>query len=137
MAKEEKTIKQNPVKPKASKGRGFLDSVLILVAIVALFGGIFVFYYFEKQWQPLARFGVIAGGVVAFFGLLALTNFGRMAWQYIRGSRIELRKITWPTRPELWQTTLAVVVVVSIMALILGVFDYGVNQLFDAFIYEG
>lgn len=134
MAKE--ANKQNQATPQSSAGRGLLDTLMILVAIAALVGGVFAFYYFQNQWQPLERFGVLAAGIIIAFGLLALTNFGRMAWQYIKGARIELKKITWPTRPELWQTTLAVLVVVTITAIILFAFDSAVDALFDWLIYN-
>jgi preprotein translocase subunit SecE len=47
------------------------------------------------------------------------TSFqGRVLWKFIQGSRIELRKVVWPTREETIQTTL----VVLVFALIGGVF---------------
>ena len=43
---------------------------------------------------------------------------GRELWKFIQGSRVEMRKVVWPTREEAIQTTLAVL----LFALIMGVF---------------
>ena len=43
---------------------------------------------------------------------------GRKLWRFIQGSRVEMRKVVWPTREEAIQTTVAVLV----FALIMGVF---------------
>lgn len=140
MAKEANKQDKNkqaakPVAKQPSAGRGFLDTLMLLVAAVALVGAVFCFYYFQTQWQPLQRFGLLAGSVVLSIVLIALTGFGRSAWQYIRGARVEAKKITWTTRPELLQTTLAVFVVVIITAILLSAFDAGVSGLFDLLVY--
>ncbi len=51
------------------------------------------------------------------------TERGGAFWQLIKGSRTEIRKVVWPTRPETTQTTLIVVVFVIVMALILWALD--------------
>lgn len=130
MAKEVKT----QTTPKASRGSSFLDTIMLLASTVVLIGGIFCYYYLNEL-DVLPRVGILVGGIVLSIGLLALTGFGKTAWQYIRGSRTELKKITWPTRPELLQTTLAVIVVVALVAVILGVFDFGVQFAVETFIY--
>jgi preprotein translocase subunit SecE len=52
-----------------------------------------------------------------------LTTQGKKALTFIKGARTELRKVTWPTRQETFQTTLVVFVMVVIMALILWALD--------------
>jgi preprotein translocase subunit SecE len=47
------------------------------------------------------------------------TTSGKTMWGYIRGSQVELRKTTWPTRQESLQATLMIAVVVLIAALLL------------------
>ncbi len=44
--------------------------------------------------------------------------------RYFRESRIELRKVTWPTREQTVNLTLVVVVVCVVIALFLGGIDY-------------
>jgi preprotein translocase subunit SecE len=49
----------------------------------------------------------------------------RVAGQFLRESRIELRKVKWPTRKELLASTAAVIVLVLVVALYLGLIDFG------------
>jgi len=57
--------------------------------------------------------------------LLSRTELGRFLWQFIQGSRVEIRKVVWPTRQETTQTTLAVFV----FLLVLGIFFWGLDLL--------
>ena len=41
----------------------------------------------------------------------------------------ELRKVTWPTPKEAWELTKIVLLVTVIMAVLLGLMDYGFSQL--------
>ena len=43
--------------------------------------------------------------------------------QYLKETRAELRKVTWPTRKEAWNLTLVVVGVTVAMSIILGFAD--------------
>ena len=62
--------------------------------------------------------------VAALAGWVAsTTERGGAFWQLIKGSRTEIRKVIWPTRPETTQTTFIVVVFVIVMALILWALD--------------
>ena len=51
--------------------------------------------------------------------------------QFARESRIELRKVVWPTREEATRLTLVVIAVSAGVGLILGGFDFGIAQLFS------
>jgi preprotein translocase subunit SecE len=44
--------------------------------------------------------------------------------RYLRDTRAELRKVTWPTREEAWKLTLIVLGTVVVMSLILGAADF-------------
>jgi preprotein translocase subunit SecE len=58
--------------------------------------------------------------VVVLAALLALnTEKGNAFWELLKAAQIELRKIVWPTTQEVNQTSMLVVVVVVITALIL------------------
>ncbi len=39
---------------------------------------------------------------------------------YIRESRAELKKVTWPTKQQLWYSTIIVIVVTAVASAILG-----------------
>ena len=47
------------------------------------------------------------------------TEKGHALWSLLKEAQVEVRRVVWPTRQEVNQTTLIVVVVVLIMALIL------------------
>ncbi len=51
--------------------------------------------------------------------------------QFVRDSRIELRKVVWPTREETIRLTLVVVAVSAGTGLILGGFDFLLSQVFS------
>jgi len=56
--------------------------------------------------------------------LLYWSEPGRELWAYVQSSRVELRKMVWPTRAETWRTTL----VVFVFVLMLGVFFWLVDM---------
>ena len=49
--------------------------------------------------------------------------------RYFRETSAELRKVTWPTRQEARHLTTVVVIVVAVMAIALGLVDYGFSRL--------
>jgi len=52
---------------------------------------------------------------------------------FIKESYAELGKITWPTRGELFESTIVVIVSVILMSILLGIVDWGFNQLLRLF----
>ena len=55
--------------------------------------------------------------------LLSSAIFGKTVYTYVTDSKIELKKVTWPTKQETLQTALGVVVVVIIIGIMLWLFD--------------
>lgn len=53
----------------------------------------------------------------------------KKALQFIRESREELRKVTWPTRDEVTSFTVVVVITVFFMAIFLWIVDTGLMTL--------
>lgn len=49
--------------------------------------------------------------------------------RYVEDSKAELRKVTWPTQMETRKATLAVLGFVAVMAVILGLVDFGLSSL--------
>jgi len=60
---------------------------------------------------------MVLGGLAAGVVLAMTSTQGRRLWAFIQGSRIELRKVVWPTKQETTQTAIAVFVFTLIMAL--------------------
>ena len=51
------------------------------------------------------------------------------AKQFLREVKTELKKVTWPSRKDTLSGTLVVIVAVFIIALFLGIVDYGLSNL--------
>ena len=99
-----------------------LDVVKLAVAAFLLFVGILAFYYFSSL-SALIR---VVGLLLISVGAVAIayqTELGRTAWQFIADSRMEVRKVVWPSRQETLQTTLVVVVMVLLVGITLWLFD--------------
>ena len=107
---------QQPVEPKAASS---LDTVLLALAFVAVVGGIAAFYVLAGQFPAVVRLLMVLGGLGAGVALAYQTAVGKTMWGYIRGSQVEVRKTTWPTKQESLQATLMIAVVVLITALLL------------------
>ncbi len=105
------------------EGPGPLDAIKLALAAVLLIGGIVAYYWYEDASILLRALAVVGG--LAFGILVASQSFqGQALWKFIQGSRIELRKVIWPTRQETLQTTLTVFVFV----LIMGIFFWGLDM---------
>lgn len=96
----------------------------LFVVAVILAGIVANFYYSATAWAIRAAIGIVILAALVFIALQ--TAKGRSAWGFIKGARSELRRVVWPTRQETIQTTIIVVVMVVITALVL----WGLDSLF-------
>ena len=98
------------------------DTLKWLVATVLLGAAVTAFYYYSEESLLLRVIGLLvvagAAGAIAF-----TTDKGRTAWEFMRDSRTELRKVVWPTRKETTQTTTVVIGVVAVVATFLWIID--------------
>lgn len=105
-------------KDVAAAPGGALNAFKWLVALLLVGAAVVGNGYFEEQ---ALLYRVV--GVVALVGLglwvSATTYKGKEFLGLLKESRIELRKVVWPTRQETVQTTLGVVAMVLVVALIL------------------
>ena len=95
---------------------------LQLMSLLLLLAGIVAFYYFSEIrlfYRVLGLFVVI--GLSGF--IVYQTNFGKTIYTYIADSKIELKKVTWPTKQETTQTALGVIVIVVIIGILLWLLD--------------
>jgi preprotein translocase subunit SecE len=106
----------------AETGSGFLDTIKIALAAAILVGGIVAFYMYEEQSLLISVSAVLLCLFVAV-AVFMLSDRGQNLWKFIQGSRVEIRKVIWPTRQETLQTALMVLV----FALILGLFFWGLD----------
>jgi preprotein translocase subunit SecE len=104
-------------------GVAIVDVLKLVLAAAALLGGMVAYYWFKDEPQVL-RVLMVLGGLIAGLVLLYWSTPGRELWSYVQSSRVELRKMVWPTRQETWRTTL----VVFVFVLALGVFFWLVDM---------
>ena len=55
--------------------------------------------------------------------MFAFSQYGRNFWQFVLESRVELRKVFWPSRQETFTTTLVVLVFVVIASMFFWLLD--------------
>ena len=58
---------------------------------------------------------------------------GNRIFRYFRETYFELRRVSWPTRPEAINLTVIVVVVTMALAIILGLVDWAFSAAFGQF----
>ncbi|MEH0022767.1 MAG: preprotein translocase subunit SecE [Desulfobacter sp.] len=56
-------------------------------------------------------------------------NVFNRAAEFIREVKVELKKVTWPTRKQTTGTTIVVILFVFVVAAFLGLFDYSLSKL--------
>lgn len=101
------------------------DFALWIIVALIFVGGVVANSYFSQVALALrAAVGIVA--FIVILAIIAVTSQGKKAWVFIKGARTELRKVVWPTRQETIQTTIVVVIMVLITALIL----WGLDSLF-------
>ena len=91
-------------------------------AFAILAGGVAGFYYWSDESLLLRVIALLVLGAVALF-VAVQTGKGRAAWDFVRESHTEVRKVVWPTRKETTQTTLIVIAMVGLVAIILWALD--------------
>ena len=98
------------------------NKTYLIAAIGVLVMGMVLFYYFSDIRLFYRVVGMIA--VLILSGYIGYqSDFGKLVYSYITDSKIELKKVTWPTKQETTQTTLGVIFVVIIVGILLWLFD--------------
>jgi len=63
-----------------------------------------------------------------------IREFLRTAQQFFREVRVELKKVTWPSRKETIASTSVVLITVFLVGFYLGVVDLGLSRLIKIFL---
>ena len=98
------------------------DMLKLLLAVAILIGGIVAYYYYANEPVLLRLVGVLVAFGVAIWVAFQSAQ-GRTLWAFIQGSRVELRKVVWPSREETIQTTIIVFVFGAFMSVFFWVLD--------------
>lgn len=101
-----------------------LDTVKIGLAVVLVVAGIAGFYLLASE-ALFVRLGALLVAIAAAVGVLYTSAVGKSLWRFTFDSRVEVRKMVWPTRQEAVQTTL----VVALLVLLIGLFMWGVDSI--------
>ena len=99
------------------------DNFLWVVGLAILVAGIAGFFYYADEVMTIIRaVGLVAAVVIASVVDLQ-TQRGRSMFGFVREADEQRRKVVWPTRQETFQTTLIVIVLTIITAILLFLMD--------------
>ncbi len=99
-----------------------LDTLKLAFSVSIASIALIAFYYFA-DYSLLARVIGLLAAVGVAVGVALTTEFGANILGFLQDSRGELRKVVWPTRAETIQTSLAVILMVIVMAIFLWLLD--------------
>lgn len=102
---------------------GKLDTFKLGLALLILIAAIVGFYQFVDQYDLLYRVLGLLAAIGVSVAIALQTDKGREIWGYFHDAQIEVRKVVWPTRKETVNTTLLVIGMVIIVAIILWLLD--------------
>jgi preprotein translocase subunit SecE len=86
---------------------GAADVARLVTAVVLVIAGIVAFYLLDSA-PVWARWLIVVAGLVLGVGVVATSAYGKAVYQFVLDSRVELRKIVWPSRRETGMTTVVV-----------------------------
>jgi preprotein translocase subunit SecE len=122
--------------PKSQVEASSLDTVKLILAVGIVVGAILGFYYLDAYSQLLRVIGLlIVIGFAAF--LIYQTAIGKTVWDFASASKMEVRKVVWPSRQETVQTTLVVFVMVLFMGIVLWLCDMMLGAILRALTGSG
>tara|TARA_B110000305_G_scaffold45630_1_gene48535 strand:+ start:221 stop:559 length:339 start_codon:yes stop_codon:yes gene_type:complete len=98
------------------------DNIKLIVAVIMMVIAITLFYTYSEYSTLLRVLGLLLVAGLAVF-LASRTVVGGSMLGYISATQVEVRKVVWPTRQETLQTTMIVLLMVMLVALLLWAFD--------------
>jgi preprotein translocase subunit SecE len=108
---------------------GALDILKLLIAAFVLVGGLYCYYFYENVLSLPVRVLLVLGGAGIGIAIAMMSTQGQRLWHFIQGSRVEIRKVVWPTKQETTQTAIAVFVFTLVLALFFWALDSGLLML--------
>jgi preprotein translocase subunit SecE len=113
------------------------DTAKLIAAIVLVLGGIVAFYVLKSRPEVWASWVAMFGGILLGIVVFAWSQNGRNFWHFVLESRVELRKVFWPSRQETLTTTLVVLVFVVIASIFFWILDLGLASVTKFFTGTG
>ena len=109
--------KQTTAEPAAA------DTAQLIAAIALAMGGIVGYYLLKSRPEAWASWAALLGGLLLGVLVFVFSQYGRNFWQFVLESRVELRKVFWPSRNETFMTTLVVLGFVLIASVFFWLLD--------------
>ena len=98
---------------------GSMDLVKWILVIGLLAAAVVCNYVYGEEISVLIRVISVLAAVGVAAAIATQTEKGRTAVSFAKESRLEIRKVVWPTRKEATNTTLIVLAATAFMALVL------------------
>ncbi|NOT11076.1 MAG: preprotein translocase subunit SecE [Methylococcaceae bacterium] len=107
---------------QAEAPTAIIDILKQVSSVVLVIAGLSAFYYFSEVQLVYRVVGLLLIMAIAA-GAVLTTAFGRIIWDFVLESKVEVRKVVWPSKDETTRTTLLVFAMVFVVGLILWVLD--------------
>jgi len=121
---EQLVRKQMTTQTETSQSGAF-DIVKLVIAAAVIIGGLYSYYYYEFELALPFRVLIVLGSTGIGIAIAMMSSQGQRLWHFIQGSRVEIRKVVWPTKQETTQTAIAVFVFTLVMMVFFWLLDSG------------
>ncbi len=101
-----------------------IDKIKLVFALLLVALGVIGFYWLSESALVIRVLSVL-GGMIGGAILFSTTAVGREFIGFSQEAIAEAKRVVWPSRKETMQTTLAVFVLVLVMAIFLWIVDVG------------
>jgi len=98
------------------------DNIKLVIAVVIMASAITLFYTYAEYSNLLRVLGLLTAAGLSLF-IASKTTIGASTLGYISDTNVEVRKVVWPTRQETVQTTMIVILMVMVAAIMLWAVD--------------
>lgn len=110
-------------KKESKKNENNLDKLRWLLALSLFVAGLVAYYYYSEQFVFAYRLLALCGVTAVAVAVVATTNRAQAIMQLLKDSRGEIRKVAWPNRQEVTQSSVVVMLVVVLVSVLLWFFD--------------
>jgi preprotein translocase, secE subunit len=118
----------------SSQQKKTADSLFTALSVIFFLGSFYLAgsTIFLTGSSGLVRFGIVASSLIASIVSLWPTSHRAHILSLIRGARIEMRKMRWPTKDDAVKTTMVVLLLVAIFSIVLSIFDWILTEIVKA-----
>ena len=110
-------------KDKKSQIQEKNDKLLLIIAIIIVVVSFVVFFINPLDVQSLYKVLMLLGGFLVASVVFFKSSTGVIFWDFLRETRIELRKVVWPSREDTLKVTGMILIAVTIIAIFLQIID--------------